>query len=64
MQASYVARIIEWPMSTTPKELNTLLGFLRYYRQFILDFAVLEGLLIFIPNFYSIFVPMTTYLIE
>ena len=35
MQANYIARILEWPATMNPKELNTLLGFLGYYRRFI-----------------------------
>ena len=43
MQADYVARIMDWPAPQSPKELNTLLGFLGYYRRFIPEFSVLTA---------------------
>ncbi len=33
MQVGYVARVGEWPVPTNLKELNTLLGFLGYYKR-------------------------------
>ena len=43
MQANYIERIVEWPVPQTPKELNTLLGFLGYYRRFIPEFSLLTA---------------------
>ncbi|MCP4993462.1 MAG: DDE-type integrase/transposase/recombinase [Gammaproteobacteria bacterium] len=43
MQAAYIDRIMEWPVPATPKELNTLLGFLGYYRAFIPEFSTLTA---------------------
>ena len=43
MQADYIARIMDWPAPQSPKELNTLLGFLGYYRRFIPEFSVLTA---------------------
>ncbi len=43
MQADYIARIMYWPAPESPKELNTLLGFLGYYRRFIPDISVLTA---------------------
>ena len=41
MQEGYVERILSWPTPKNPKELNTFLGFVGYYRSFIKDFAKL-----------------------
>ena len=43
MQVGYVARVGEWPVPTNLKELNTLLGFLGYYKRFISEFALLTA---------------------
>ena len=43
MVDKYIERIMEWPSPKTPKELNTLLGFFGYYRQFIPAFASLTA---------------------
>ena len=43
MKPSYVEKIIEWPTPRTVKELNTVLGFLGYYRSFIPRFAELTN---------------------
>ena len=43
MVDAYVERIKEWPIPTNVKELNTLLGFFSYYRNFIPDFASLTA---------------------
>ncbi|MCP3664081.1 MAG: hypothetical protein GY696_16585, partial [Gammaproteobacteria bacterium] len=43
MQADYIACIMDWPAPQSPKELNMLLGFLGYYRRFILEFSVLTA---------------------
>ena len=43
MVDSYVDRIMEWPVPTNIKELNTLLGFFSYYRSFIPGFADLTA---------------------
>ena len=43
MVDAYVARIQDWPVPTSVKELNTLLGFFSYYRNFIPDFATLTA---------------------
>ena len=43
MVDAYVARIQEWPVPTNVKELNTLLGFFSYYRNFIPNFATLTA---------------------
>ena len=40
---SYMDRIKEWPVPTTTKELNTMLGFFGYYRSFIKSFASLTA---------------------
>ena len=41
MQEDYIARILDWPTPTTPKELLALLGFFGYYRTFIPEYASL-----------------------
>ena len=41
MQADYIARIMDWPTPQSPKELNTLLGFLSYYH--IPEFSMLTA---------------------
>ena len=41
MVNEYVERILTWPAPSTIKELNTFLGFLSYYREFITDFSKL-----------------------
>ena len=43
MIPSYTERIVEWPTPKSVKELNTLLGFLSYYRSFIPNFADLTA---------------------
>ncbi|MCP3665893.1 MAG: hypothetical protein GY696_25920, partial [Gammaproteobacteria bacterium] len=43
MHADYIVRIIDWPAPQSPKELNTLLGFLGYYCRFIPEFSVLTA---------------------
>ena len=43
MQTNYIARIMDWPAPQNPKELNTLLGFLGYYRRFIPEFSLLTA---------------------
>ena len=43
MVDAYVERIKEWPIPKDVKELNTLLGFFSYYRNFIPDFASLTA---------------------
>jgi len=43
MVDAYVDRIMEWPVPTNIKELNTLLGFFSYYRAFIPGFAELTA---------------------
>ena len=43
MVDAYVDRIMEWPIPTNIKELNTLLGFFSYYRAFIPGFADLTA---------------------
>ncbi|MCP3664443.1 MAG: hypothetical protein GY696_18470 [Gammaproteobacteria bacterium] len=34
---------MDWPASQSPKELNTLLGFLGYYSRFIPEFSLLTA---------------------
>ena len=43
MQDSYVERILNWPTPTSVKQLNSLFGFLNYYRSFIKDFSILTS---------------------
>ena len=43
MRKEYVDKILEWPRPETNKELQTFLGFLSYYRQFIADFSKLTS---------------------
>ena len=43
MVDSYVDQIMEWPIPTNIKELNTLPGFFSYYRSFIPGFADLTA---------------------
>ena len=43
MQEEYVNKILEWPTPETVKQLNSLLGFMNYYRSFIKDFSVLTA---------------------
>ena len=43
MKPSYVDKIVNWPTPKTVKELNTVLGFLGYYRTFIPKFAELTN---------------------
>ena len=43
MIPSYVEKILNWPEPKTVKELNTLLGFLSYYRSFIPEFSELTA---------------------
>ena len=40
---SYVDKIMEWPVPSTRKELNTFLGFTGYYHSFIADYSVLTN---------------------
>ena len=40
---SYVDKIMEWPVPSTRKELNTFLGFTGYYRSFIADYSMLTN---------------------
>ena len=35
MEPSYVQRIVQWPTLSTVRQLNTLLGFMGYYQNFI-----------------------------
>ena len=39
MREDYIEKIRNWPVPKSVKELNTLLGFFNYYRQFIPNFA-------------------------
>ena len=43
MKPSYVEKIVNWPAPKTVKELNTVLGFLGYYRSFIPKFSELTN---------------------
>ena len=43
MIPEYIKRVEEWPIPTTVKQLNTLLGFLTYYRHFIHEFSSLTA---------------------
>jgi hypothetical protein len=43
MKEDYVQRILEWPTPKTIKEMNTFLGFIGYYRTFIIEFARLTN---------------------
>ena len=43
MKPSYVEKIVNWPTPKTVKELNTVLGFLGYYRTFIPKFSELTN---------------------
>ena len=43
MKPSYVEKITQWPTPQSVKQLNTLLGFLNYYRSFIPKFAELTN---------------------
>ncbi|MCP3663128.1 MAG: RNA-directed DNA polymerase [Gammaproteobacteria bacterium] len=42
LQADYIAHIMDWPAPQNSKEINTLLGFLGYYRRFIPEFSMLR----------------------
>ncbi len=37
MQEAYIARILDWPAPTMPRDLLDLLGFFGYYQAFILS---------------------------
>ena len=41
MIPEYVTNIVNWPIPRTVKQLNSMLGFFSYYRQFIPNFATL-----------------------
>ena len=43
MRKEYIDKILEWPRPKTNKELQTFLGFVSYYRQFIVDFSKLTS---------------------
>ena len=43
MKDSYVSRILDWPAPKTIKELNSLLGFMGYYRSFIPNYSQLTA---------------------
>ena len=43
MEPSYVQRIVQWPTPTTVKQLNTLLGFMGYYQNFIPQYSKLTA---------------------
>ena len=43
MEPSYVQRIVQWPTPSTVKQLNTLLGFMGYYQNFIPRYSELTA---------------------
>ena len=43
MKDDFIIRILEWPSPTTIKELNTFLGFVGYYHNFIPEFTRLTN---------------------